>query len=136
LPLIIPLQLQHANGGGLDCIQHKVANHSTRSRLVETIRYLEMKAKHYDLKIKMRKFTRLDGDPRPGQSHQDFIKEAQDLRNHCLVEAKLAGAELASFKFDNLQANLCQLASSSRPSDHLVFGHPLHFSCLALWFLL
>ena len=65
----------------------------------------------------MRKFTRLDGDPRPGQSQQDFMKEAQDLRNCCLDEAKLASAELVSF--DNLQANLnlCQLASSSCPPE-------------------
>ena len=95
-----------------------------------------MKAKNYDLKIKMRKFTRLDGDPRPGQSQQDFMKEAQDLRNCCLDEAKLASAELVSF--DNLQANLnlCQLASSSCPPEHLVFWPFAFLFCLALWVLL
>jgi hypothetical protein len=118
--------LQRANGDNLDCTLQKVASHSIRSRLVEKIRYFELKAKDYDVKIKMRKFTQLDGDPRPDQSHQDFMKEAQDLRDNCLAKAKLARAELVSF--DNLQANLSQLASSSCPVDNLVLGPLLHSS--------
>jgi hypothetical protein len=93
--------------------------------LVNKIGYLERAAKDYDVKIKMRKFTRLDGDPRLDQSPQDFISEAQKKRDCCLAEAERAKAELVSF--DNVQANLSKLARASSPAD-LVFGPLLQTS--------
>ncbi len=105
--------LQGTEHNNEKCTKHQVGNNIIRSQLVEKIRQSEMMAKHHDVRIKMRKFTRSDGDPRPGQSHADFILEAVNSRDCCLAEAKLARDELIAY--DNRQANVNQLASSFLP---------------------